>query len=123
VGGYHPNRAPGLDSLDKRSQATGNAQEPDRESLRHACIWKATSMLFWRYKVAYEKSRNIRRNMASVAELKKSFFAEIDKVENREDCEKLRVKYLGREKRILAAVLRSLGGMPSVVYFNALIAR
>jgi hypothetical protein len=30
-----------------------------------------------------EKSRNIRRNMASVAELKKSFFAEIDKVENR----------------------------------------
>jgi hypothetical protein len=33
--------------------------------------------------VAYEKSRNIRRNMASVAELKKSFFAEIDKVENR----------------------------------------
>ena len=109
--------------MDKLSQATGNAQEPDRESLRHACIWKATSMLFWRYKVAYEKSRNIRRNMASVAELKKSFFAEIDKVENREDFEKLRVKYLGREKRILAAVLRSLGGMPSVVYFNALIAR
>ena len=56
--------------------------------------------------------------MASVAELKKSFFAEIDKVENREDFEKLRVKYLGREKRILAAVLRSLGGMPSVVYFK-----
>ena len=36
--------------------------------------------------------------MASVAELKKSFFAGIDKVENREDLEKLRVKYLGREK-------------------------
>ena len=54
-------------------------------------------MLFWRYKMAYERSRNIRRNMASVAELKKSFFAEIDKVENREDLEKLRVKYLGRE--------------------------
>lgn len=50
--------------------------------------------------------------MASVAELKKSFFAEIDKVENREDLEKLRVKYLGREKGILTAVLRSLGGMP-----------
>jgi hypothetical protein len=33
--------------------------------------------------VAYEKSRNIRQNMASVAELKKSFFAEIGKVENR----------------------------------------
>jgi Aminoacyl tRNA synthetase class II, N-terminal domain len=112
VGGYHTNRAPGLDSLDKLSQATGNAQAPDRESLRHACIWKATSMLFWRYKVAYEKSRNIRRNMASVAELKKSFFAEIDKVENREDLEKQRVKYLGREKGILTAVLRSLGGMP-----------
>ena len=39
--------------------------------------------------------------MASVAELKKSFFAGIDKVENREDLEKLRVKYLGREKGIL----------------------
>ena len=45
--------------------------------------------------------------MASVAELKKSFFAEIDKVENREDLEKLRVKYLGREKGILTAVLLS----------------
>ena len=61
--------------------------------------------------------------MASVAELKKSFFAGIDKVENREDLEKLRVKYLGREKGILMAGLRSLGGMPSVVYFNVLIAR
>jgi len=50
--------------------------------------------------------------VASVAELKKSFFAEIDKVGNREDLEKLRVKYLGREKRILTAVLRSLDGMP-----------
>ena len=55
--------------------------------------------------MAYERSRNIRRNMASVAELKKSFFAEIDKVENREDLEKLRVKDLGREKGILTAVL------------------
>jgi Aminoacyl tRNA synthetase class II, N-terminal domain len=104
VGGYHTNRASGLDSLDKLSQATGNAQAPDRESLRHACIWKATSMLFWRYKVAYEKSRKIRLNMASVAELKESFFAEIGKVENHED--------LGREKGILTAVLRSLGGTP-----------
>jgi hypothetical protein len=85
VGGYHTNRAPGLDSLDELSQATGNAQVPDRESLRHACIWKATSMLFWRYKVAHERSPNIGRHMASVAELKKSFFAEIDKVENREE--------------------------------------
>jgi len=55
-------------------------------------------MLFSRYKVAYEKKRKIMRNVASVAELTKSFFAEIDKVENREDLEKLRVKYLGREK-------------------------
>jgi hypothetical protein len=38
--------------------------------------------LFSRYKVAYEKKRKIMRNMASVAELKKSFFAEIDKVGN-----------------------------------------
>jgi Domain of unknown function (DUF1905) len=52
VGGYHANRAPRLDSLDKLSQATRNAQEPDRESLRHACLWKATGMLFSRYKLA-----------------------------------------------------------------------
>lgn len=38
------------------------------------------------------------RNVASAAELTKSLFAEIDKVENREGLEKLRVKYLGREK-------------------------
>ena len=44
--------ARGLDSLDKLSQATGNAQQPDRERLRYACIWKATSMLFSRYKLA-----------------------------------------------------------------------
>jgi len=68
-------------------------------------------MLFWRYKVVYEKLRNIRRNLASVAELKKSFFAGIDQAENREDLRKLRVKYLGRERGILTAVLRSLGGM------------
>ena len=55
-------------------------------------------MLFSRYKVAYERKRKIMRNVASVAELTKSFFAEIDKVENREDLEKLRVRYLGREK-------------------------
>ncbi len=84
MGGYHTNRAPGLDSLDKLSQATGNAQEPDRESMRHACLWKATIMLLSRYKVAYEKKRKIMWNVASVAELTKSFFAEIDKVENRE---------------------------------------
>jgi hypothetical protein len=92
VGGHHTNGAPGLDFLDKLSQATGNAQAPDRESLRHACLWKAKIMLFSRYKVAYEKKRKIMRNVASVAELKKSFFAGIDKVETREDLEKLRMK-------------------------------
>jgi hypothetical protein len=112
VDGYYTDGTPGLDFLDKFSQATGNAQAPDRESVRYACIWKAAIMLFSRYKVVYEKKRKIMRNLASVAELKKSFFAEIDKVEKREDLEKLRVKYLGREKGILAAVLRSLGGMP-----------
>ena len=71
-------------------------------------------MLFSRYQVAYEKRRKIMRNVASVAELTKSFFAEIDKVENREGLEKLRVKYSAHEKRILTAVLRSLGGMPLV---------
>jgi hypothetical protein len=83
VGGYHTNRAAGLDSLDKLSQATGNAQAPDRESVRHARLRKATIMLFSRYKVDYEKKRKIMRNMASVAELKRSFFAGIDKVETR----------------------------------------
>ena len=68
-------------------------------------------MLFSRYKVAYERKRQIMRNVASVAEFKKSFFARIDQAENREDLEKLRVKYLGRERGILTAVLRSLGGM------------
>jgi hypothetical protein len=56
----------------------------------------------------YEKKRKIMRNVASVAELTKSFFAEIDKVENREGLKRLRVKYLGCEKGILTAVLRSL---------------
>jgi hypothetical protein len=84
VDGHHTNGAPGLDFLDKLSQATGNAQAPDQESVRHACLWKATIMLFSRYKVAYEKKRKIMRNVASVAGLTKSLFAEIDKVENRE---------------------------------------
>src|SRR5713226_8430914 len=69
-------------------------------------------MLFSRCKVAYERKRKIMRDVASVAELKRSFSAGIDKVENREDLEKLRVKYLGRENGILTAVLPSLGGMP-----------
>jgi hypothetical protein len=104
VGGHHTNGAPGLDFLDKLSQAAGNAQAPDRESVRHACLWKATIMLFSRYKVAYEKKRNIMRNVASVAELTKSFFAAIDKVENREGLEKLRVKYLVYEVLKLTVV-------------------
>jgi hypothetical protein len=79
VGGHHTDGAPGLDFLDKLSQATGNAQAPDRESLRDACLWKATIMLFSRYKVAYEKKRKIMRNVASTAELKESYFAEIGK--------------------------------------------
>jgi hypothetical protein len=107
VGGHHTHGAPGLDFLDKLSQATGNAQAPDRESVRHACFWKATIMLFSRHKVAYEKRRKIMRNVAPVAELTKSFFAEIDKVKDREGLEKLRVKYGGRQKGILPAVLRS----------------
>ena len=55
-------------------------------------------MLFSRYKVAYERKRKIMRNVASVAELKKSHFAGIDKVETREDLEKLRVKYLAASR-------------------------
>jgi hypothetical protein len=86
VGRYHANRAPGLDSLDKHGQAAGNAQAQNRESVRHAYIRKAASMLFSRPHVAYERVHDIkRRNLASVAELKKSFFAEIGKVENDAD--------------------------------------
>jgi hypothetical protein len=88
VGGHHTHGAPGLDFLDKLSQATGNAPAPDRESVRHACLWKATIMLFSRYQVAYEKKRKIMRNVASVAELTKSSSAKIAKVENREGCAK-----------------------------------
>jgi hypothetical protein len=79
VGGHHTNGAPRLDFLDKLSEATGNTQAPDRESVRHACLWKATIMLFSRHKVAYERKRKIMRSVASVAGLKKSYFAEIDK--------------------------------------------
>jgi hypothetical protein len=85
VGGYHANGAPGLDFLDKFSQATGNAQAPDPESVRYACVRKATIMLFSRHKVDDERKRKIMRHVASIAELKKSIFAEIDKVENHED--------------------------------------
>jgi hypothetical protein len=91
MAGHHTNGAPGLDFLDKLGQATGNAQAPYRESVRHACLRRAKIMLFSRYKVAYEKKRKIMRNVVSVAELKNSFFAEIDKVESREDLEELRM--------------------------------
>jgi len=80
VVGYHIDGAPELDSLDQLSQTAGNAPAQDRECLRHACIWKEASLLFWRSKVAYERSPGIERRMASAAELKKSFFVEIDKV-------------------------------------------
>jgi hypothetical protein len=79
VGGHHTHGAPGLDFFDKLGKATGNAQAPNREGVRHACLWKATIMLFSRGKVAHGKKRKIVRNVASVAEFKKSFVAEIDK--------------------------------------------
>ena len=40
-------------------------------------------MLFSWYKVAYERQRTIMRDVASIAGLTKSFFAEIDEKENR----------------------------------------
>lgn len=89
--GYHTDSPPGLDFLGKHSQATGNAQTSDRESLRYAGLWKATIMLFSGYQVAYGKKRKIMRDVASVADLRKSFIAKIDKVENREDWENLRL--------------------------------
>jgi hypothetical protein len=66
-------------------------------------------MLFSRYKVAYERKRKIMRNVASVAELTKPFFAEIRQSRKLKRLEELPVKYLGREKEILTAALRSLG--------------
>jgi hypothetical protein len=80
VGGHHTIGAAGLDILDKLSQGTGNAQTADRESVRHACLWKATIVLFTRYQVDYEGKREIMRNVASVAELTGSCFAEINEV-------------------------------------------
>jgi hypothetical protein len=61
-------------------------------------------MLFWRYKVAYEITQH-QAEYGFSCRTQKIVFAEIDKVENREDLEKLRAKYLGREKVILTAVL------------------
>jgi hypothetical protein len=80
VGRYHTNGSPGLDFLDKHRQATGNAPAPDRESVRYARLGKATTMLFPRHKMAYEKKRKIMWNVASAAKVIKSFFAAIDKV-------------------------------------------
>jgi hypothetical protein len=76
VGGDNTTCGPGLDSLDKFSKARGNAQGSNQESVFHACFRKATSLLFWWSKLAYEKSRNAKRNMDSVAES----FAAIKKV-------------------------------------------
>jgi hypothetical protein len=89
LGGHHTIGTSGLGFLDKLSKTTGNAQAPDRESMRHACLWKETIMLFSWHKVANEKKRKIVRYVASVARLKKSFFAEINKVEARKDLEEL----------------------------------
>src|ERR1700751_4479875 len=61
VGGHHATGAGRLDFLDKLSQGTGNAQTADRESVRHACVWKATAVLFPRYQVDYERKREIMR--------------------------------------------------------------
>jgi hypothetical protein len=83
VGGDHTPGAPRLDFLDQHGQATRDAPAPDRESVRHACLWKATIVLFPGHQVAYERQRKIMRNVASFAELRKSFFAEIDKKEDR----------------------------------------
>jgi len=43
-----------------------------------ACVWKER-YVFWGPKVAMTRSPNIKRRMASAAELKKSCFGEIDK--------------------------------------------
>ena len=75
-----------------------SAKQPEtrRRRIEKACDMLASGKrrlcCFSRHKVAYEKERKIMWNVAFVAELKKSFFAEIDRVENCEDFEKLRVK-------------------------------
>jgi hypothetical protein len=60
--------------------------------------------------------------MASVAEIKKSFFDRIDKVENRENLEKPRGKYLGREKVLQKNVMATrffLFGLLALLGLNA----
>ena len=99
----HTHGPPGLDSLDHLCQARGNAPAPDRECLRHACLGKTPALLYAGHQLAHERfSRHIRRNVAGAAELKKSFFGEIDQVEIREDAAKLRTVKLGRGKRACA---------------------
>ena len=63
--------ATGLDLLNMLSQAVRNPPAPDQESVRHACLWKATAMLFSRYKVAYERKRRFVRDVASAITLRK----------------------------------------------------
>ena len=81
-----------------------SAKQPEtrRRRIEKACAMLASGKrrvcCFGGIKWLMKNHATSRRNMASVAELKESFFAEIDKVENREDLEKLRAKYLGREK-------------------------
>ncbi len=50
--------------------------------------------------------------MASAPEIKKLFLSDIDKAESAEELEKLRIKYLGREKGLVTLVLRSLKDLP-----------
>jgi hypothetical protein len=83
MGGYYADGAPGLDFLDKLSQAAGNTPAPDREGVRHACLREAATVLFSRCKVAYEEKREIMRDVASVAEFKESDFAEIEYFDSR----------------------------------------
>jgi hypothetical protein len=73
-------------------------------------------MLFSWYKVDYGKKRKIMWNVASVAELKKSFFAGIDKVETREDWEKLRMKLWSARREFPRQVCVHLAARGAVPY-------
>jgi hypothetical protein len=58
-------------------EAGPNSRAPDRKSVRHACMWEETIVLFSRYQVDYERKRRNVWNVAPVAEKGKPFFAQL----------------------------------------------
>jgi Bacteriocin-protection, YdeI or OmpD-Associated/Domain of unknown function (DUF1905) len=81
-----------------------SAKQPEtrRRRIEKACDMLASGKrrlcCFPGVKWLMKKKRKIMRNVASVAELRKSFFAGIDKIETREDLEDLRLNFLAARR-------------------------